>query len=77
MGWRTPDASWLDMDELGQEEAFFVTIVRAEEAEAPKSLMDKEDFKAGRDLKEFKKKEDCSQGLDYHRWASLTQNLIS
>jgi hypothetical protein len=58
-GWRTLDASLLDMEGVDDGEVLSIKVMRAEEEEFPKCLGYEEEFLAWREWKEFdRKKED-------------------
>jgi hypothetical protein len=75
--WRTPETSWLDMEEAMEGEVLVINMMRAEEDKPPRCLTEEEEFQVWREQKESetKKKIDAGDSVVEHHTKEEEQIL--
>jgi hypothetical protein len=56
-GWRTPDASCIDMEGTNEKHVMIINLVQAAEEKPPRCLKDEEECSAWKEWKECEKRE--------------------
>ncbi len=70
-GWRTPDASWLDMEEADKGKALLVNVVKAEGKRLQQFFTNEQEFQA---RKECKRKKKIEGGEYAAEWKKQSMN---